>query len=398
MTTKMETTQSPFGRRRDHLEPRGKIRVRLHRWFTVLLLGASALLVAGHYTFGEWIFHPKVPLWRESTFWWDCCKLVSWPVAFWMFWTVASLGKIRSAPVILVATGIIGLGDLVWYSVAESLRDRGVGISPDYWDWWMSWAQAVAIGGNIILAIRWFRLFRHRSIQPAGKEIAPQRRFWLKVSFKSGVLLMGIGALFLTLVHAGLPQLEANAWTLAGARKWLVRGELKEDFDFLAVYGESDWHRYRLAALLQNVELSDLQRRQFYANLDKPTYQNYILSPEIDVLPLQELNWRRTLWEYFYPRVRHLNAPGAAAQIVVRLLRERVEIEPTSGPEVGVETIWREGVTDEKGFDRIYVAALRAVGIAARLDGKAWAEIWNGTNWEPAPRPLMISFLQMESY
>jgi hypothetical protein len=398
MTTSTETIQSPFGHQRDQLGPQGEVRFRFHRWFTILLLGASALLVAEHYTFGEWIFHPKVALWRESAFWWDCWKLVSWPVGFWLFWMVASLGKIRSAPVILVAAGIIGLGDWVWYSVAEYLRDRGVGISPDYWDWWTSWAQAVAIGGNIILAIRWFRLFRHRSIQPAGKEIAPQRWFWLKAGIKSAVLLLAYGALLLALVHVGLPQVKVNEWSLAGAREWLVRGELKEDFDFLAVNGGSDWHRYRLAALLQNVELSDLQRRQFYANLDKPTYQNYILSPEIDVLPLPELSWRRTLWEYFYPRVRHLNAPGAAAQIVVRLLRERVEIEPTSGSDVGVETIWREGVTDEKGFDRIYVAALRAVGIAARLDGKARAEIWNGTNWEPAPRPLITSFLQMESY
>lgn len=388
MTTIMETTQSPFGHQR----------FRLHRWFTVLLLGASALLVAGHYTFGEWIFHPKVALWRESAFWWDCCKLVSWPVGFWLFWTVASLGKVRSAPVILVAAGIIGLGDWVWYSVAEYLRDRGVGISPDYWDWWTSWAQAVAIGGNIILAIRWFRLFRLHSIQPAGKEIVPQRWFWLKTGFKSAVLLMGIGALFLTLVHAGLPQLEANEWSLAGAREWLVRAELKEDFDFLAVNGGSQWRRHRLAALLDSLKLADLQRHQFYANLDRPTYQNYILSPQIDVLPLPELDWRLALWEYFYPRVRHLNAPGAAAHTVVRLLRERVGIEPTFGSDVGVLTIWREGFTDEKGFDRIYVAALRAVGIAARLDGKARAEIWNGTNWEPAARPLITSFLQLESY
>ena len=171
-----------------------------------------------------------------------------------------------------------------------------------------------------------------------------------------------------------------------------MRGALKEDFDFLAARGGSQWRRYRLAALLDNLKLADLQRHQFYANLDEPTYQNYILSPQIDVLPLPELDWRLALWEYFHPRVCHLNAPGAAAHIVVRLLRERVGIEPTFGSDAGVLTIWREGFTDEKGFDRIYVAALRSVGIAARLDDKARAEIWNGTNWESAPRPLITSF------
>ena len=218
MTTSTESTKSLFDRLRDLVGPRGQVRLRSHRWFTVLLLGASVLLVAGHYTFGEWIFHPKVALWRESAFWWDCCKLVSWPVCFWLFWTMASLGKITSAPVILVAAAIIGLGDWVWYSVSEYLRDRGIGISPDYWDWWTSWAQAVAIGGNVILAIRWFRLFRFYSIQPAGKEIVPQRLSWLKAGLESAVLLLGIGVWLLILVHVGLPQLKANGWTLVEGR------------------------------------------------------------------------------------------------------------------------------------------------------------------------------------
>ncbi len=398
MTTSTETTESLIGHQRDLVGLRGEVRFRLRRWFTVLLLGASALLVAGHYTFGEWIFHPKLALWRESAFWRDCFKLMTWPVGLWLFWMATSLGRMKSAPVILVAAGIIGLGDWVWYSVWEYIRDSNLEIPPDYWRWWTSWAEAVAIGGNLVLALQWFRLFRLRSIQPTGKEIAPQRWLWLKAGIKSVALLVATGASLLTLVHAGLPQLEANEWSLAGAREWLVRAELKEDFDFLAANGGLQWRRNRLAALLQNVELSDLQRRQFYVNLDKPTYQNYILSPEIDVLSLPELCWRRTLWEYFYPRVRHLNAPGAAAQIVVRLLRERVGIEPTLGSSVGVETIWREGVTDERGFDRIYVAAMRSIGIAARLDGKALAEMWNGTSWEPAPRPLITSFLQRESH
>ncbi len=96
--------------------------------------------------------------------------------------------------------------------------------------------------------------------------------------------------------------------------------------------------------------------------------------------------------------VNHLNSPEAAAQIVVRSLRERVGISPAFSADVGVLTIWREGFTNEKGFDRIYVAALRAVGIAARLNGEARAELWNGKDWEPAPRPSVTSFLQGESH
>jgi hypothetical protein len=392
MTTGTETIEHMISPQQISITLEKEIQIQLDRRVTILLLGASVLLVAGHYTFGEWVFHPKLALWREKTFWLDGCKLIVWPVVLWLFWLVASFGRINSAPAILVIAGIILLGDWVWYSVGEYLRDSELEIPPDYWSWWLSWASSITITGNIVLALRWIRLIRFRSIQPTNKQVGWQSSIWLKVGIKLATFLLVYGALLLSLVYLGLPQLMVTKWSLAGARVWLVREGLREDFDFLVANGGLQWHRYRLAALLQNVELSDQQRHQFYANLNEPTYQNYVLSPEICELPLQELNWRRVLWVFFYPYVSHSNDPAGAAKIVVRLLRERVGIEPTSGFAVGVETIWQEGVTDEKGFDRIYVAAMRAIGIAARLNGNARAELWNGRNWEPAPRPLITSF------
>jgi hypothetical protein len=59
---------------------------------------------------------------------------------------------------------------------------------------------------------------------------------------------------------------------------------------------------------------------------------------------------------------------------------------------VGVETIWTEQMTDEVGFERIYVAALRSVGIAARLNEQKQAELWTGKKWQTAPKPLILNF------
>jgi len=285
------------------------------------------------------------------------------------------------------------LGDFVWYSVAEHLRYNRHGIPADYWHWWTYWALAVAIGANVFLALQWFKSFLHRLMHSGANGAAPQRRPRLRALTQSAILIIVMWVSLFVFIYAGLPHLEVNDWTLTIARDWLVRAPLKEDFDFLAENWRTQWDQQPVAALLQNVKLSHLQRGQFYSNLDKSIYQNYILSPEIEVLPLPESDWRRTLWEYLYPRVNHLDSPEAAAQIVVRSLRERVGISPAFSADVGVLTIWREGFTSEKGFDRIYVAALRAAGIAARLDDRGRAELWNGMSWEPAPRPLISSFL-----
>jgi hypothetical protein len=98
-------------------------------------------------------------------------------------------------------------------------------------------------------------------------------------------------------------------------------------------------------------------------------------------------NWRRRLWEEIYPRIRHESSPEDAARIVVRHLRERVSIASLPNFARTVPEIFRKQITDPAGFEMIYVAALRAVGIPARLDDQKKAEFWNGTDWQIAPNP-----------
>jgi transglutaminase-like putative cysteine protease len=41
--------------------------------------------------------------------------------------------------------------------------------------------------------------------------------------------------------------------------------------------------------------------------------------------------------------------------------------------------------TDDTGFEITLVAALRAVGIPARLDNEQKVQFWDGTGWRKAP-------------
>jgi transglutaminase-like putative cysteine protease len=96
------------------------------------------------------------------------------------------------------------------------------------------------------------------------------------------------------------------------------------------------------------------------------------------------------LWEEFYPRIRHESSAEEAARIVVRHLRERVTV--VAGPNLPrtVPDIWLRQLTDQTGFEIIYVAALRSVGVPARLDAKGVAEFITGEKWQTAPDPVVL--------
>jgi hypothetical protein len=95
------------------------------------------------------------------------------------------------------------------------------------------------------------------------------------------------------------------------------------------------------------------------------------------------------LWENFYPRIRKEQSPEAAAEIVVRFLRERVTIAEGNGLPAAVAEIWQRQITNERGFEAVYVAALRSVGIPARMGERKQAELFADGKWQAAPRPLV---------
>lgn len=195
-----------------------------------------------------------------------------------------------------------------------------------------------------------------------------------------------------TAVHLITPQLASNEQTQRIARRYLISPKWTEDFDYLST--NTAWRGKPLKLLLNDVELAHYNRNELINwKVDEQIYRQFVLSPNIDSVADKELNWRRPLWESFYPRIRKQDSPESAAQIVVRYLRERVTINPTLGYTPDIEAAWNRQVTDEKGFEIIYLAALRSVGIGARLNVSGRAEYWTGKEWTTAPRPVASSLL-----
>ncbi len=294
-----------------------------------------------------------------------------------------------------------------------------------------------------------------------------------EIALRMTAIILATLAIADTAIHLGTPRFAVNETTLKIARKFLIPPKWKEDFETLAA--KSYWRGQRLKTLLTHVELANYCVYELINwKVDKEIYNDYVLSPMIDpddegrarhsvragtqsaksgahgltrptvespgahgvMHPTaEELDWRRPLWEFFYPRIRKENSPEEAAEIVVRNLRERVTISlqsRTGVPPVqsnpsssragetptllsrtgetpallsvdrmsaahlstGIEIIWKNRITDEKGFERIYVATLRSVGVGARLNSEGTAEFWTGAEWKLAPRLLITSWIR----
>ena len=127
-------------------------------------------------------------------------------------------------------------------------------------------------------------------------------------------------------------------------------------------------------------------------HVSEKLYPKYVLSPVITGKPGEKFKWCRSLWEEFYPRIRHENSPEDAAQIVVRHLRARVTVVAGLGLPHDVPTIWLRQITDKTGFEIIYVAALRSVGVPARLNLRGQAELFDHGKWQLAPQPSVMSW------
>jgi dienelactone hydrolase len=229
---------------------------------------------------------------------------------------------------------------------------------------------------------------------------AGDRRLWEK-ALRWAAAGLAVLAIADTAVHLIPLQLEVSAANLNIARMWLVPPKWKSDFEALAA--QPVWQGQRLKTLLDHVELAHYTVNELVNwKVSEQIYTNYVLSPVIteefkvqgSKFKVEEMGWRRPLWDSFYPRVRHEQTPEAAAEIVARYLRERVTVVPGYTPISGIETIWKSEIVDQNGFEMIYVAALRSVGIGARLDAKGQAEFWTGEKWLAAPRAIAMSFLQ----
>jgi len=202
--------------------------------------------------------------------------------------------------------------------------------------------------------------------------------------------ILAVLAAVQTTVYLGTPFLPVSNGTLALARKCLIQRNEAKDFEFLST--NTVWHGKKLKVLLEHVRLANYNRQLINWKLDDKMYQDYVLSPVITGKTGEQLNWRRPLWEEFYLRIRHESSPEDAAKIVLNHLHERVAIAASPSALHDVPTIWLKQITDEAGFEIIYVAALRSVGVPARLNSSRHAEFWDGNKWQTAPSSSVISW------
>ena len=195
---------------------------------------------------------------------------------------------------------------------------------------------------------------------------------------------LGTIALLQTTIYLSTPFFSVNKITVAIARKCLIPPKETADFDFLAT--NSIWRGKKLKALLEHADLVNYNRELVNWQFDDKIYRNFVLSPVITGNPDEQLNWRRLLWEEFYPRIRHETSPGDTAKIIVRYLREHIAIATLQNLPHDVPMIWLRQITDETGFDIVYVASLRSVGVAAQLNNRGQTEIYTDGGWQLAPR------------
>lgn len=211
----------------------------------------------------------------------------------------------------------------------------------------------------------------------------PDNRLCSRIAW--GLALM---AALLTAANVGLPRMAATDENLRLASRWLARDRIRDDFESLRQL--RGWERAAVGDLIEHADLANYREPFLYDNIDKEIWRKFVVSPRIDESPMRRLDWRRPLWENFYPRVRKETDPKAAAKIVVRFLRERVGLRAGS-VDLGIAVAWEDQMTGETGWERLYVAALRSATVAARLGSNGKAEIWSGSEWIPAPRPV-VSF------
>jgi pimeloyl-ACP methyl ester carboxylesterase len=234
-----------------------------------------------------------------------------------------------------------------------------------------------------------FCFFCRRRKVPTQEPAIPWTK--LKVGLRVVAIVLVTLAVADTALHLVPPRMQVSPRTLELARKYLLAPKWHQDFETLAAM--PIWQGQRLQTLLTHVELAHYTVYELINwKVEDALYRDYVLSLVITGGE-HELNWRRELWENFYPRIRHENTTSDAAAIIVRFLRQRVTIAPGYPQQPGIESMWNRHIVNPDDFEILYTATLRSVGVPARLSASRRAEFWTGQSWQPAPPPLATTWV-----
>lgn len=197
-------------------------------------------------------------------------------------------------------------------------------------------------------------------------------------------IVTALFAIAQTTANLALMRSEPTSANLAKAERRLLTPALTEDWQWLLKSGLSAG--VTVSEWIDTVELANLQRRQFYEALPESWFRGYVNSPQLVLGQTLTGGLRRELWRHFAPRVRKEHDISGAAVIIARELRTRVT--PWTTADAGaLSAAWQRGEAHPIEWEALFTAALRSSGIAARIEaGKT--EIWVGSAWQAAPRPL----------
>ncbi|HKI68709.1 MAG TPA: prolyl oligopeptidase family serine peptidase, partial [Verrucomicrobiae bacterium] len=185
-----------------------------------------------------------------------------------------------------------GFFDANFANSRESLHPLQRNIRPTYWYYWLP----VGLLGLCLVVVGYVN---HRGSLSALSDPFPKLS---RVLFYFAWLVVLI-AVAVTAFHLGWPHLRVSEGRLTLTRRWLVKPALRTDFDWLA--NKPIWRGQPISALLQHLNLASYNRGLVNWQYDDKTYRHFVLSPIIGGKVDERLDWRRPLWESFYPRIRH---------------------------------------------------------------------------------------------
>jgi len=354
--------------------------------FSVTILLLASLAMTLRYFFFEAMFHPRVDLLTQAAFWPGVSLNFCLLILQWFLWVFLLVGGLRAYRYTFAIITLICFGDLLAYFFAWDLKSFDRAIPLDYWYYWTYWMPTVLILANALILRRhwsiWCRLARRKRIRLflnsftlKSKRVKPVRLACLASFLCMGVVWILIDRILVTPVAVNVVD--------------TIMFSQRSSDDLHYILNTSTCNGVGMKVILSHIVLSELTRKRFYSRLSDEMFRDFVLSPNIYYVPLNEMNWRIVLWRRFYPKIKSQTDPLIAAQIVARGLKESVCVDATRFRAVGIETTWVEQETDEVGFQMLYVASLRSVGIAARLTAETRVEFWTGEVWSNAPQVLV---------
>jgi hypothetical protein len=348
---------------------------------------AAGVLVGSavaRYALKEWWIHRSVTILGQPLYWLDLAQAVALPLALCAVWLFLS-PQPRCVALLAATAATLLLLDAIIFTAARCAGPCANHLVAQSWHA-RRYCAAAIYGGAIVILAASVASKKRRSGRKAFRLGGLGGRLTLArcsiLSACAGLCVLMIAWLYRGFV---LPGMRVQPWAVSEAKAWLVEPRFADDFQYLLA--TRDWSDYPLRGLVDGIGLAERERNHFYGNVDTDLFRRYVLNPAVVSTEQSGLSWRRQLWERLSPIVRQETKPARAAGLVVKALSLQIGIDASYPDDAGVETVWVQGVANERAWERALVAAFRAIGLAARLNAQQQAEYWNGETWALAPSP-----------